>query len=159
MLLNADKIPPHIGLLIDNNYHSLTIKGQELNIRGTALVKNISLRKISTVFIKLKKHPVFSNQFLNESFVEQVKLFEKVDGTNNSCLSPIRLFFDEFYAIPKENIKLVFDLLDALNENNFIESASCTNIDLSNQNIFYLQSYSQADLKKQISIELQKIKT
>jgi hypothetical protein len=157
VLLNADKVPPHIGLLIDNIYHSLTIKGQELNINGNVLLKNISLRKIATVFIKLKKHPVFSTNFMNETFIEQVKLFDKVNDNTNTCMSPVRLFFEEFYAIPKENVKLIFDLLSDLKENDFIDSICGTNIE-AKENIFYLQTYNQADLKKQISKEFQKIK-
>ncbi|MEO8761878.1 MAG: hypothetical protein ABI388_10450 [Bacteroidia bacterium] len=156
VLLNANQIPPHIGLLIDNTYHSLTIKGQELNINGNVLLKNISLRKICTVFINLKKHPVFSNNFLNETFIEQVKLFDKVNDSTNTCMSPIRLFMEEFYAIPKENINLIFDLLSALNENDFIDSASATNTSELKENIFYLQTYNQVDLKKQIVKEMKK---
>jgi hypothetical protein len=157
LLLNANQMPPHIGLLIDNVYHSLTIKGQELNINGNVLLKNIALRKISTVFIKLKKHPVFSVNFMNETFIEQVKLFDKVNENTNTCMSPIRLFFEEFYAIPKENVKLIFDLLIALKENDFIDSISGTNIEMK-ENIFYLQTYNELDLKKQIKKELQKVK-
>ncbi len=158
VLLNANHLPPHIGLMIDHIYHSLTIKGQELNINGSVLIKNISLRKICAVFIKLKKHPVFSSNFMNESFMEQVKLFDKVDDNTNTCMSPIRLFFEEFYAIPKENVKLIFDLLIALYKNEFIDMAFGTNLGTMKENIFYLQSYNQTDLKRQITTELQKIK-
>lgn len=159
VLLNANHLPPHIGLLIDDVYHSLTIKGQELNINGGVLLKNISLRKIATVFIKLKKHPVFSNQFLNDTFMEQVKLFDKVNERENTCMSPVRLFFDEFYAIPKKNVKLIFDLLDSLKENDFIDKTYGTNLGELKENNFYLHTYNEADLKKQIKSELQKIKT
>ena len=158
VLLNANHLPPHIGLLIDSVYHSLTIKGQELNINGGVLLKNISLRKIATVFIKLKKHPVFSNQFLNETFIEQVKLFDRVNEVENTCMSPIRLFFDEFYALPKENIKLIFDLLRGLKENDFIDETYGANLGELKENIFYLHTYNEKDLKKQIKSELQKIK-
>lgn len=158
VLLNANHIPPHIGLLIDNTYHSLTIKGQELNINGNVLLKNISLRKICAIFIKLKKHPVFSTNFMNENFIEQVKLFDKVNDDTNTCMSPIRLFFEEFYAIPKENIKLIFDLLTSLKENDFIDSTYGTNTGDLKENIFYLQTYNEAELKTQIKIELQKVK-
>ena len=157
VLLNANYLPPHIGLLIDNTYHSLTIKGQELNINGNVLLKNISLRKICAVFIKLKKHPVFSTNFMNETFIEQIKLFDKVSG-GNTCMSPVRLFFEEFYAIPKENVKLIFDLLTALKENDFIDSSCGTNLETTKENIFYLQTYNEIDLKKQIATELQKVK-
>ena len=157
VLLNANQIPPHLGLLIDNMYHSLTIKGQELNINGNVLLKNIALRKMAAIFIKLKKHPVFSTNFMSETFIEQVKLFDKVNEDANTCMSPVRLFFEEFYAIPKENVKLIFDLLYALKENDFVDSVYGTNIE-TKENIFYLQTYNQADLKNQIKKEVQKIK-
>jgi len=38
-------------------------------------------------------------------------MFDKVNTEGNTCLSPIKLFFEEFYAIKSENIKLIFDLL------------------------------------------------
>jgi len=158
VLLNANHVPPHIGLLIDSVYHSLTIKGQELNINGNVLLKNISLRKIAAVFIKLKKHPVFSNQFINETFIEQVKLFDKVNDHTNTCMSPIRLFFEEFYAIPKENVKLIFDLLSGLKENDFIDTTYGANLGELKENIFYLHTYNEIELKKRIKSELQKIK-
>jgi hypothetical protein len=158
VLLHANNIPPHIGLLIDNTYHSLTVKGHELNINGNVLLKNISLRKICAVFIKLKKHPVFSNSHISETFIEQVKLFDKVNEQGNTCLSPIRLFFEEFYAIPKEYIKLIFDLLYYLNQNEFIDTSYGTNLGLLKENMFYLQTYNEKDLNEQIFIELRKQK-
>ena len=158
VLLHVNQVPPHLGLLIDNMYHSLTIKGQEININGSVLVKNIALRKISTVFIKLKKHPVFSTYFMNETFIEQVKLFDKVNEDTNTCMSPIRLFFEEFYAIPKEKVRLIFDLIHHLKENDFIDYNCGVNIE-TKENIFYLQTYNELDLKKQISKELQKNKS
>ncbi len=158
VLLHANRVPPHIGIMIDNEYHSLTIKGQELNISGNVVLKNIGLRKIPALFIKIKKHPVFSNQHLNESFIEQVKMFERVNSEGNTCLSPIRLFFEEFYAINKVKVSLVFDLLDALKENEFISETCGMNLGETKGNIFYLQPYNEADLQVQIETELKKIK-
>ena len=95
---------------------------------------------------------------MHETFIEQVKLFDKVNDDTNTCMSPIRLFFEEFYAIPKENVRLIFDLLSSLEENNFIDSAYGTNTGDLKENIFYLQTYNEAELKTQIKNELQKIK-
>lgn len=156
VLLHANRVPPHIGMMIDNEYHSLTIKGQELNISGNVLLKSIAVRKIPTIFIKIKKHPVFSNQHLNESFVEQVKMFDQVNAEGNTCLSPIKIFFEEFYAIKKENIRLVFDLLDALKDNYFIDETCGMNLGEMKGNIFYLQPYNETDLQVKISAEIKK---
>jgi len=158
VLLHANRVPPHIGIMIDNEYHSLTLKGQELNISGNVLLKNCGVRKIPTIFIKIKKHPVFSNQHLNECFIEQVKMFEKVNTEGNTCLSPIKLFFDEFYAIDKSKIGLIFDLLDALKENDFVTETCGMNLGEMNGNIFYLQPYNEAELQLQIEAEFKKVK-
>ena len=45
VILHANRIPPHIGLLINGNYNSLTIKGHELNVSIEALLKTISQKK------------------------------------------------------------------------------------------------------------------
>lgn len=158
VLLHANRIPPHIGMMMDNVYHSLSVKGQELNVSGDVLMKNISVRKIPSVFVEIKKHPVFSNNHLSESFTEQVKLFDKVNASGNTCLSPVKLFFDEYYALEKANINLVFDLLSEIKRNNFGTAAFGANLGALKENIFYLQPYNQQDLQKQIDEELSKLK-
>ena len=158
ILLHANRVPPHIGMMMDNVYHSLSIKGQEVNVSGEALMKNISVRKIPSVFIEIKKHPVFSNSHLSESFAEQVKMFDKVNATGNTCLSPVKLFFDEYYALEKDKINLVFDLLAGLNGNNFITGAFGANLGVLKENIFYLQRYNLSDLWREIEEELGKLK-
>lgn len=157
-MLHVNRVPPHIGLLIDNVYHSLSIKGQELNVSGDALLKNISLRKIPSVFIEIKKHPVFSNLHLAEAFAEQVKQFDRVNATGNTCLSPVRLFFGEFYALDGAKIELVFDLLEQLEKNRFGGRALGAHLGATKQNIFYLQPYKRHDLFRQIEEELLKLK-
>ena len=125
---------------------------------GNVLLKSIGLRKIPTIFIQIKKHPVFSDLHLNEAFMEQVKQFDKVNMEGNTCLSPIKVFFDEFYAIKRENIHLIFDLLNGLKENDFIQQTCGMNLGESKENIFYLQTYNVAELKLQIETELEKLK-
>jgi hypothetical protein len=158
VLLHVNRVPPHIGMLIDNVYHSLSIKGQELNVSGDALLKNISLRKIPSVFMEIRKHPVFSNVHLAEAFAEQVKQFDKVNIAGNTCLSPVRLFFSEFYALDSSKIELVFDLLEQLGKNHFGARALGAHLDATKQNIFYLQPYKRQDLYKQIEEELSRLK-
>ncbi len=158
VLQHANRVPPHIGLMMDNIYHSLSIKGQELNVSGEVLLKNISVRKIPSVFLEIQKHPVFSNDHLGESFAEQVKQFDKVSPDGNTCLSPVKLFFSEFYALDPHKIDLVFDLLEGLKKNNFAGSALGAHLGTLKENIFYLQPYKREDLDKQIAAELAKLK-
>ena len=46
VILHASRTPPHIGLLVNGNYNSLTIKGHELNIDLKILLKTIQHKKI-----------------------------------------------------------------------------------------------------------------
>lgn len=158
VLQHANRVPPHIGMMMDNKYHSLSIKGQEINVSGEALLKNISVRKIPSVFLEIKRHPVFSNDHLGESFAEQVKQFDKVNTSGNTCLSPVKLFFGEFYALDASAIDLVFDLLEGLKKNNFTGPAFGAHLGTLKENNFYLQPYKRADLDKQIEEELLKLK-
>ena len=158
MLLHANRVPPHIGMMIDHLYHSLSIKGQEVNVAGEVLMKNIAVRKIPAVFLEIRKHPVFSNDHLSESFAEQIRGFDKVNSRGNTCLSPVKLFFEEFYAIDKDRVNLVFDLLREISENKYGGLAFGAHLGALKENIFYLQPYNQRDLEKQIEEELLKLK-
>ena len=158
VLLYANRVPPHIGMMMDFTYHSLSIKGPELNISGEALLKNISVRKIPAVFMRIRKHPVFSNEHLGECFAEMARQYKSVNTAGNTCLSPVKLFFEEFYALDKGKIDLVFDLLAALKQNNFAEEAFGAHLGALKENIFYLQPYKRQDLDRQIEEELLKLK-
>ena len=95
VILHASRTPPHIGILIDGNYNSLTIKGHELDINITILLKTIQQKKIETLFIQLKKHPVFSTDYQKEICQYYIKQFTQVKVNEASCLSPIKLFLQK----------------------------------------------------------------
>lgn len=132
VVLHANRVPPHVGILINSNYNSLTIKGHELNVTLETLLKLISQKKIESVFIKLKKHPVFSSEHQIEILKETIKTFEPVKQHGATCLSPIKLFFEEFYALQNIEEELYFDFMKRLNENAYLEFCGSFNFDLHN---------------------------
>jgi len=152
VILHANRIPPHIGLLINGNYNSLTIKGHELNVSIEALLKTISQKKIESVFIKLIKHPVFSLDHQLNMFQEMVKNFEQVKQNQATCLTPIKLFFQEFYAVNSINDELFFEFIKRLNDNSYLQTASAFNFNL-NTNIVEFPFYSKEQLNEQIKAE------
>lgn len=50
VILHASRTPPHIGILVDGNYNSLTIKGHELNVDITVLLKTIQQKNRNTFY-------------------------------------------------------------------------------------------------------------
>ncbi len=152
-ILHSQRIPPHVGLIVSGNYNSLTIKEHELNINSDALVKTIIQKKIKSVFVKIVPHPVFSEEHLLAIFQEHLKKFGYVKQNEATCLSPLKLFFSEFYAIELNGAELFFDFMIRLNENEFIESAAALNVQL--QNGIDLPFYTLAELNQKIKAERQ----
>jgi len=154
VILHASRTPPHIGLLIAGSYNSLTIKGQELNINITVLLKTIQQKKIETLFVKLKQHPVFSIDYQKEICQYYIKQFTQVKAHEASCLSPIKLFLQEFYAVDERKHELLFELIERLKQNEYIDVTRGLNIsDKVDHNEFSLPMYSNENLQEIIKTE------
>lgn len=128
-VIHATRIPPHIGIIADKQYHSLSIKGQNINTSLNALLKNSTLRRIPTLFIKIKSHNTFSDSYLNEHFITNVQQFQRVDSDIATCLSPIKLFFEEVYDVPMKQVNYLYELLPALQNEDLIEHTTSLFVD------------------------------
>lgn len=154
IVLHASRTPPHIGILVDGNYNSLTIKGHELNINISVLLKTIKQKKIETLFIKLKKHPVFSTDYQKEICQYYIQQFTQVKVNDASCLSPIKLFLQEFYAIAENKQELLFELIERLKQNQYISFTLGLNItEKIEEQEFSLPMYSNDQLQEIIKTE------
>ena len=145
--MHATRIPPHIGLIIDKHYHSLNIKGQDLNTPIRALIKNIEQRQIPSLFIKIKPHTTFSSSYLKEHFILNVQQFPRVDKGIATCLSPIKLFFHETYDIDIKQVEFLFHLLPGLQEAELIEHTTTLFIE---ENTYQLPVYTKKELDLEI---------
>jgi hypothetical protein len=153
VILHASRIPPHVGLMIDGNYNSLTIKERELNVSAEVLLKTISQKKIEALFLKVIKHPVFSSDYQLSTFQEQLNQFTTVKPNEATCLSPLKLFFEEFYAIRNNKEQLFFDFADELFQNDYVIQAVGTNIINRTGNTFTLPHYTNEELQERIEKE------
>lgn len=142
-VIHATRIPPHIGLITDGKYHSLSIKGQDINTPVTALIKNTIQRKIPSLFIKIRSHTTFSNTYLKEHFITNVQHFPKVDIGVATCLSPLKLFFDEVYNISMTDINYLFELIPRLYSEELIENSSSLFI---GEEKYFLPVYTTAEI-------------
>jgi hypothetical protein len=122
MILHASRIPPHVGMMINGSYSSLTIKGHELDIKAEVLVKTIAQKKIETLAVKLLKQPVFSLDFQKEALEQYIRQFDKVEAHKASCLSPVKLFLQEFYALAYDPNELLFEITERLKQNAYIDN-------------------------------------
>ena len=146
-IIHATRIPPHIGLIINGNYCSLSIKGRDINAPVGALIKNSIIRKIPTVFVKIKPHSTFSDIYLLEHFIMDIQQFPRVDIGIATCLSPIKLFFEETYNISIKDVNYIYELLPVLESEGLTESAASMFIDVEN---YQLPFYTNTEINKGI---------
>ena len=148
VVIHATRIPPHIGLIADGKFHSLTIKGQDINTSLEALIKNSNLRKIPSLFIKIKNHSTFSVPYLKEHFISNIQQFPKVDIAVATCLSPVKLFFEEVYNVSMSNVNYLFELIPKLYSEGLIENISSLFVD---EDTYELPVYSDEEINTGIA--------
>lgn len=148
VITEANRIPPHIGMMIDGKFSSLTVKGNETDVPAGVLVKNIMLRKIPSLFIRIADHPVFSRAYLHELLVSCVTEFRRVEAGGPTCLVPVKNFFKEAYHICPDEIHYLFHLLPTLEENGLISGTAAFHIA---GNKFELPFYSADEINERIA--------
>ncbi len=146
VMLHATRIPPHIGIVVDKKYFSLTIKGQEINHSIEALIKNINIRKIPTVFFKIKSNSTFTTHDLKEKIINHILQFKAVEIDVATCLSPVKLFF-EAYTIQTNDVNYIYELIPKLAEEELIETCSSLFVDEAN---YQLPIYNQQQIDDEI---------
>jgi hypothetical protein len=149
-LLHVKRVPPHIGLIIDGKYHSLSIKGIETHVSVAALIKTIQQQKIDSVFLKVETHPVFSADHMTNIFIETLNKYPRIISNEVTCLTPIRDFLNEFYALNSPSNDMIYDVLRRMSTNNFILRAYSLNLSLKN-GILEIPVYTQEELGKKIN--------
>lgn len=154
MILHASRIPPHVGMMIGGCYSSLTIKGYELNVKAEVLLQTISRKKIEALAIQLVKQPVFSEGYQREVLDLYIRQFPKVEAHRASCLSPVKLFLQEFYAIPDQPKELLFEITERLKQNHYIHKTLGFNLKEGlSEGDYSLPVYSHERLKEVIARE------
>jgi hypothetical protein len=151
-LLHARRVPPHVGLMIDGNYNSLTVKGHELDIPFEAVYKTAIRKNIESAFIRVVPHPVFSADYQISVLQEMICGYSSVKQNEATCLSPIREFFSEFYAVTLKHDELLFDFMDRLNRSHFLQLASACNFSLGD-NFLEMPFYTRELLHEKIKNE------
>jgi hypothetical protein len=151
VILHADRVPPHAGMIFNGSYNSLTVKTREINVSTEVLYKTISQKKIKTIFIKLKDHPVFSVSHQLEIFQYHLSNFSSVKPFEATCLSPVKLFLNDFFSFSFQANDLIYNVVFQLSANGFIDYCCALNMDL-DENI-KLPFYTTEELNEIIKKE------
>jgi hypothetical protein len=151
VLLHATRIPPHIGMLFNGRYHSLTVKGKDLDVTLEALLKNITLRKLPALFIELKNPATLPVDTLSARFRENVSMFSRVEAGVATCLSPIKLFMEGSWKVDTSMIDYVYELVPVLAQKSMLGRVSgCFLGEALQEGTYRFPYYSMQDINEGI---------
>ena len=138
-ILHANKIPPHIGLLIDGYFFSLKAKGKDVKIPATWLINSIKKKKIATIFIEMERSKTLYLEHVYDYFTALPNGIPE----NQTCLTPILSLLDA-----PNDCDCVADLLVYLADKNKIKNEWWMNLPASFEQLpFYGKEEIQQRIK------------
>jgi len=116
-VVHANKIPPHIGIVVNGKYFSLKAKGKDVAVPIKDLIKIINRKQIVSLFIQLPS-------IVSVGQVSTIyQTYTKAIAYESSCLTPIKQLFGL-----GEEIQKLGDLLEILDESQLMTSVFGFNI-------------------------------
>ncbi len=148
LLLYADRIPPHLGLLYRERYYSLSTEGRSVGSDSTELFRLIGMKQIPTLFIELfPEEEKDLEPGLHRAFASRRDL----EGASATCLDPIRDFLADEQRIPVEEAGLVHELLPILMDHGVVGKKLQVHLTHRLQeNTFTMECYTRADVESRI---------
>lgn len=122
-LLYADQIPPHLGVISQGKYYSLTSHESQVALDVQPIWRTIQAKTIGTLFIGLKG--AGSTELLDEIFGQ----YEKVIPGKLTCLAPLKDYFRLHHKLTVDDINFVFHLVKQLKIHNLIQTVYQLNLE------------------------------
>jgi hypothetical protein len=142
-IYRASKIPPHIGVIVNGLLYDITSVGPNIGLSISDFYKTAVKRKTEVLFVELEKA---NFSMLNELISVIVEAHYKVT-TENSCLTPVKEFINEAYAVDVHQTNFIFELLPVLYQKELITSIWELNLSKKIElSIFKLTKYSKEDV-------------
>jgi hypothetical protein len=138
-LFGTDKIPPHLGLVINGKYYSTSAKGSRVGENVKLILRRLNQSAIPSLFIKLDIAEDVDKLF--SAFKKYPKLLE-----NQTCLLPIK---DYITSIGEDvlSANFVFELIPILHSRGLILESFSLYMSAS---YFELTNYSKEDILNRI---------
>ena len=104
VLAGVNDIPPHIALISEGKYYSVSARKVEVGVDMSTFLKAISRKNLPTLFFGIKSTNTMG---LKEAFQK----YPTLGNGPHSCLWPVRDFFAEAFSQEYAKANLVFELL------------------------------------------------
>ena len=135
VLIAVDKTPPHLALISEQMYYSVSSRGVKQGIDANMILASLIRKKVPVLLLEL--NILFSNEALQKEFSKFSNLKH-----GQSCLLPI---IEIFCNIDAEygKAKFVFELIPKLMKNKMIRKIHCLGME---SDSFTLKKYGQREI-------------
>lgn len=109
VVIHANKIPPHLGVLTEGKFYSLKANGKDFGVHITILGAILDRKQIATLFFKVSNDKLIIK--------EVIRVFEAAGNEiseNQTCLTPLQQIFSSDY--PCSTIAALLRRLEELNK-------------------------------------------
>lgn len=142
LIQNTDQVPPHISLVVDGNYFSVSVSGVKTEVDFQSVLKNIQMKNIPCLILEITKIK-FSSEAISDIFNH----YGRLDKPEKSCLFPIIDLLNRAYGLIHES-EFVFELIKELEKNNNLIGVFHLNLESKlKENSFLFSKYQREDIR------------
>ena len=155
VMAGVDDIPPHIALINEGLYYSVSAKKVDHGTPLENFLKAISRKSTPTIFIRFrlpalhivdlskifKNYPTLGNTIQHSTFSIQ----------HFSCLWPIRDFFAKTFSEKYSKASLVFELLAMAEKDGLIAECKSLFLDSAVEGMVTLPKYTHEQIREKIN--------
>lgn len=145
-MYRATRIPPHLGIIFNGQLFDITLQGPNVGVDASVFLSTIIKKYTKTIFFELKLPNSVDDEAIINLLTNVMEKFNNVSETT-SCISPIKLFFNEAYQLNTSQINFIFDLIPLLHQNQLIKNTYHLNLERNiSNNEFLLKTYTKEDI-------------
>lgn len=149
VIAGANDIPPHIALIADSEYYSVSARKVKVAEPIEKFLKAISRNTLPTLFVSIK--PPAQKKYNETDLKEAFEKYPTLGNGDHTCHWPLRDFFSNVYSPEFANVHLVFELLAVAQKQDLLIECRSLFVDLENSETITLPKYTNEHIKERIN--------
>jgi len=151
ILAGINEIPPHIALIQNGKYYSVSARKVKLGEPVERFLKAISRNSLPTLFIGIKRCADIPPMGGLRGAEEFFNSYSVLGNGDHSCLSPISDFFAKNYAAEFANASVVFELLAVAQKQDLLLECKSLFVGLNDKETIVLPKYMHKQIREKIN--------
>ena len=125
-LQNVDKVPPHLGVILNGKNYSLSACGKTVGDSVEGMLRLIKRKKTKVLFFSIKDEEQLFTPIIIKEILEK---YTSIAAETTSCLTPIKDFFSTAINLNTEGVNFIFHLLPKLYSEELVKEVFSFNME------------------------------